>query len=113
MDCVFCKIVDGEIPADKLYEDDEIIAFYDLSPQAPKHFLVIPKEHITSAQEITEDNSDIIAKIFEVIPKLARQEEIAEKGFRIINNIGKQGGQSVDHIHFHILGGRDLQWPPG
>lgn len=113
MDCIFCKIVKGEIPADKLYEDDEIIAFRDLSPQAPTHFLVIPKEHITSAQEITVDNSEIISKIFEEIPKLAKEEGIDEKGFRIVNNIGKQGGQSVDHIHFHILGGRDLQWPPG
>lgn len=113
MDCIFCKIANGEVPSDKLYEDDDIIAFHDLSPQAPTHFLVIPKKHIPSANFVDKENSTLIAKIFEVIPKLAKEEGIFKKGYRIVNNIGEQGGQSVDHIHFHILGGRNLQWPPG
>lgn len=113
MSCIFCKIVAGEIPSKKLYEDDKILAFYDISPEAPVHFLVIPKEHIKSANEIKEDNVSIVSHIFLVINKLVKELNIDETGYRIVNNCGKDGGQTVDHIHFHVLGQRDLKWPPG
>lgn len=113
MNCIFCKIINGEIPSKKLYEDDKVIAFHDISPEAPVHFLVIPKEHIESANELNDENSDIIAHIFIVINKLVRELNISETGYRIVNNCGKDGGQTVNHIHFHVLGQRDLKWPPG
>ncbi len=113
MSCIFCKIIDGEIPSKKLYEDDKVLAFYDINPGAPVHFLVIPKEHIQSANELTEKNADIVSHIFLVINKLVRELNISETGYRIVNNCGKDGGQTVDHIHFHVLGQRDLKWPPG
>ena len=113
MSCIFCKIIDGEIPSKKLYEDDKVLAFYDISPGAPVHFLVIPKEHIKSVNELNEKNADIVSHIFLVINKLVRELNISETGYRIVNNCGKDGGQTVDHIHFHVLGQRDLKWPPG
>ena len=113
MSCIFCKIIDGEIPSKKLYEDDKVLAFYDINPGAPVHFLVIPKEHIQSANELTEKNADIVSHIFVVMNKLVRELNISETGYRIVNNCGKDGGQTVDHIHFHVLGQRDLKWPPG
>ena len=113
MSCIFCKIINGEIPSKKIYEDDKVLAFYDISPEAPVHFLVIPKEHIKSVNEINEKNGDIISHIFLVINKLVRELNISETGYRIVNNCGKDGGQTVDHIHFHVLGQRDLKWPPG
>lgn len=113
MDCIFCKIVKGDIPSNKIYEDDKVLAFHDISPEAPIHFLVIPKEHIKSANDINEKNSQIISHIFLVINKLVRELNIAETGYRIVNNCGNDGGQTVDHIHFHVLGQRDLKWPPG
>lgn len=106
-DCLFCKIAKGEIPSTKLYDDDSVIAFKDLYPQAPFHVLVVPKTHITSAADITSDNAPLVAKCFEVIAKLAKQENL-EKGFRIINNCGEDGGQTVPHLHFHILAGKKL-----
>lgn len=112
MDCIFCKIAAGEIPSNKLYEDEKVIAFYDLAPQAPVHFLVIPKEHIKCADEINESNSEIIAHIFEVIAKIAKDLNL-KNGYRIVNNCGEDGGQTVGHLHFHVLGGRLLAWPPG
>lgn len=113
MDCIFCKIVNGEIPSNKIYEDDKVLAFHDISPEAPVHFLVIPKDHIQSVNDLTEKNSDIISHIFLVINKLVRELNINETGYRIVNNCGKDGGQTVDHMHFHVLGQRDLKWPPG
>lgn len=110
--CVFCEIAKGNIPSKKLYEDDKILAFYDLEPKAPVHFLVIPKEHIASAMEITPENSAIVAHIYEVIARLAAELKL-EKGFRVVNNCGEDGGQTVQHLHFHVLGGRGLAWPPG
>ena len=107
MDCIFCKIVKGEIPSNKAYEDENILAFHDIAPQAPVHVIVIPKKHIQSANEINAENSDVIAKIFEVIPKIAADCGL-ENGYRIITNIGDDGCQSVKHIHFHILGGKKL-----
>ena len=112
MDCLFCKIAAGEIPSKKLYEDETVLAFYDVDPQAPVHFLVIPKAHIGSADEITPENSGIVARCFEVIAQLAAELKL-EKGYRIVNNCGEEGGQSVPHLHFHVLGGRMLAWPPG
>lgn len=112
MDCLFCKIIAGEIPSDCIYEDESVFAFRDIEPQAPKHFLVIPKKHIQSIDHLTEEDSHLVSKIFMVIQKLAKQEGL-EKGYRVVTNIGKDGGQSVGHLHFHVLGGRSLQWPPG
>ena len=112
MDCIFCKIASGAIPSNKAYEDDKVLAFYDLDPQAPTHILIIPKEHIESAKFITAENSGIVAHIFEVAAKLAEELKL-ENGFRIVNNCGADGGQTVMHLHFHLLGGRSMAWPPG
>lgn len=112
-DCIFCKIANGEIPTDKIYEDEKVVAFYDIDPQSPVHFLVIPKEHISSIKEIDESNVSIISHIFLVIKKIATDNGLDEKGYRIVNNCGEYGGQTVNHLHFHILGGRELLWPPG
>lgn len=111
-DCLFCKIAAGDIPSTKVYEDDQILAFRDVNPQAPTHILVIPKEHIQSVNEIDASNSGIVAHIFETIPKIAAAEHL-ENGYRVVSNIGEQGQQSVPHLHFHIIGGRDMTWPPG
>ena len=112
-DCLFCKIANGEIPTDKVFEDDKVLAFNDIDPQAPVHFLVIPKEHIKSAAEINSKNSGIISHIFEVIAKIAAEKGIDEKGFRVVTNCGEHGGQTVGHLHFHVLAGRNIGWPPG
>ena len=112
-DCIFCKIVAGEIPLKKIYEDDKVLAFYDISPEAPVHFLVVPKEHIVSSNDITEENCSIVSHIFLVINKIVRDLNISENGYRIVNNCGTDGGQTVNHIHFHVLGARELKWPPG
>ena len=111
-DCIFCRIAAGEIPSNKLYEDDQLLAFYDLDPQAPTHFLVIPKVHIASVAEITPQNSAVVAHIYEVIARLAAELGL-EQGFRVVANCGPQGGQTVPHLHFHVLAGRDMTWPPG
>lgn len=113
MDCIFCKIINNEIPSNKIYEDDKVLAFHDINKEAPIHFLVIPKEHIQSANEINSKNADIISHIFVVINKIVKELGISETGYRIVNNCGKDGGQTVNHIHFHVLGQRDLKWPPG
>lgn len=112
MDCLFCKIAGGEIPSNKIYEDDRVLAFHDIDPKAPVHFLVIPKEHIASASEITSENSSIVAHIFEVISQIAKDMNLTN-GYRIVNNCGEDGGQTVGHLHFHVLAGRSLAWPPG
>ncbi len=113
MDCLFCKIIAGEIPSSKVYEDDLVYAFNDISPAAPTHVLIIPKKHISSANELNEENAAIVSHIFLVAAKIAGQLGIAENGYRIVNNCGKDGGQTVGHLHFHLLGGRNLGWPPG
>lgn len=107
MDCLFCKIIAGEIPSSKVYEDDNLYAFKDINPQAPVHILVVPKKHIASADAINESNSNYIAKIFEAIPKIAAQAGLVN-GYRVITNIGDDGCQSVKHIHFHLVGGTKL-----
>lgn len=113
MDCLFCKIINGEVPSTKVYEDDNVYAFLDIDPQAPEHIIFVPKEHIGSANELNEENSAVVAKIFEAIAKVAKEKGFAEKGYRVVNNCGEDGGQTVGHIHFHLLAGRSLQWPPG
>ena len=110
-DCLFCAIADGEIPSNKVYEDDLCLAFYDIEPQAPVHFLVVPKEHICCARKITSENSALVAHIFEVIAKVCA--ELGYESYRIVNNCGDQAGQTVKHLHFHVLSGRDMTWPPG
>ena len=112
MDCLFCKIAASEIPSKKLFEDDTLLAFYDIDPQAPVHFLVIPKTHISGADAITPENSAIVAHIYEVIARLAGQLGLTG-GFRVVSNCGADAGQSVPHLHFHVLAGRSLAWPPG
>lgn len=107
MDCLFCKIVNGEIPSSKVYEDDKIFAFKDINPQAPVHILIVPRQHIESADEITDENSGVIAAIFEKIPSIAKSAGLTE-GYRIITNCGRHGCQSVKHLHFHLLGGAQL-----
>lgn len=106
-DCVFCKILRGEIPSKKVYEDETVYAFYDINPAAPVHVLVIPKEHISSADQITAENSSAVAAVFEAIPKIAKQLGI-QNNYRIINNCGEKVGQSVFHLHFHILSGSEV-----
>ena len=110
-DCLFCKIAAGQIPSNKLYEDDTLLAFYDIDPQAPVHFLVIPKAHIAYCGEITPENSAVVAHCFEVISKVTR--DLGIKEFRVVSNCGASAGQSVFHLHFHVLAGRDMTWPPG
>ena len=111
-DCLFCKIVAGEIPSTKIYEDEFVYAFADIAPQAPFHAVVIPKKHMASANEITAENSIEVARVFEAIAKIAKQENL-ENGYRVVNNCGEDGGQTVSHIHFHLLARRSLAWPPG
>ena len=112
MDCIFCKIACGDIPATKVYEDETVVAFNDLEPQAPVHILIIPKMHIASADEINEDNSAVVAHIFEVAAKVAKEKGLTN-GYRIVNNCGADGGQTVKHLHFHLMGGRQFGWPAG
>jgi histidine triad (HIT) family protein len=111
--CVFCGIVNKKIPSKIIYEDDRILAFHDIDPKAPVHILVIPKEHISSLNVITQENSHIISHIYVVIPQLLQELGVKHTGYRVVVNCGKDGGQSVDHLHYHVLGGRTLTWPPG
>lgn len=112
MDCIFCKIAQNEISSKKIYEDEDIVAFNDLEPQAPVHVLIIPKKHIQSANQIESGDSNLIGKIFIVASKIA--EDLGLKnGYRIVNNCGEDGGQTVQHLHFHLIGGRKMNWPAG
>ena len=107
MDCIFCKIAQGSIPSNKVYEDEKCLAFHDINPQAPVHVLVIPKAHVASADEVDTDNSALVAHIFEVIPKVARLAGITN-GYRVITNCGEDACQTVKHLHFHVMGGKKL-----
>ncbi len=111
MDCLFCSIAAGDIPSKKVYEDESVYAFYDIEPQAPTHFLVIPKAHITGCGAITKENSAVVAHCFEVIAQVTK--ELGIEDFRVVSNCGKSAGQAVFHLHFHVLAGRDMGWPPG
>ncbi|MFU0799702.1 MAG: histidine triad nucleotide-binding protein [Xylanivirga thermophila] len=112
-DCIFCKIANKEIPSKIVYEDDKVVAFNDIDPKAPVHVLIIPKEHIPSPNHINSGNSTVSAHIASIIPKLAKQFDIYDSGYRVVVNCGKDGGQTVGHLHYHLLGGRNLDWPPG
>lgn len=111
-DCIFCKIGAGEIPSNIVYEDEKIIAFEDMSPQAPIHVLIIPKKHIAHIDELESSDNELIGHIFHTIAKLSKELGLGE-GFRVVVNNKSQGGQTVNHVHFHLLGGRNMQWPPG
>ena len=111
--CIFCKIINGEIPCKKVYEDDLVLAFYDLNPAAPSHVLVIPKKHFESIMEVSADDMKYIVAATEALKSIATSLGMSEDGFRIVINTGKMGGQTVQHLHFHLLGGRMLAWPPG
>ena len=110
-DCLFCKIVKGDIPSKIIYKDEKCVAFHDIDPQAPVHFLVIPKVHIPSVAGVDEDNAAVVAHIFTVIAREAKK--LGLDSYRVVSNIGEQAGQSVPHLHFHVLAGRDMTWPPG
>ncbi|KEI00968.1 histidine triad nucleotide-binding protein [Clostridium botulinum] len=112
-ECIFCKIVKGEIPCKKVYEDDQVLGFEDINPAAPVHVLVIPKKHIKSLNEVSMENANIMAHALSVIKDIAKKMNIYDSGYRVVMNCGKDGGQEVPHIHFHILGGKTLAWPPG
>ena len=112
MDCIFCKIARGEIPANKVYEDEEFVAFRDINPQAPTHILVIPKKHIESLSDVKEEDRELLGKLLWVAKKVA-QELNLKKGYRLVINTGPDGGQEVLHLHVHLLGGRAMAWPPG
>jgi histidine triad (HIT) family protein len=112
-DCIFCRIVAGEIPSTTVAEGDEILAIRDVAPRAPTHVLLIPRDHIRSAAELTQADAGLLGKLFALSAEIARSEGIAEGGYRIVTNIGTWGGQSVDHLHFHLMGGRPFSWPPG
>ncbi len=111
--CIFCRIAKHEIPVKPVYEDDEVIAFPDANPVAPVHILLIPKEHIPGVMSIDGASMGVVSRIWEIIPKLARELGVEENGFRVVVNSGELAGQSVPHLHFHLLGGRRLGWPPG
>lgn len=112
MDCLFCKIAAGEIPSTKVYEDDTVLAFNDINPEAPVHILLIPKQHIASMAEIKPENSAVVAHIFEVAAEIAAEKGFSD-GFRLVSNCGDSAGQTVKHLHFHLMAGRDFGWPAG
>jgi histidine triad (HIT) family protein len=112
-DCLFCKIAADEIPSTKVYEDDVVVAFRDIAPRAPTHILIIPRDHIASAADLTEDHGEMLGRLFAVAARIARDEGIADGGYRLVSNVGRWGGQTVDHLHVHLLGGRPFSWPPG
>jgi histidine triad (HIT) family protein len=112
-DCLFCKIAADEIPSTKVHEDDVVVAFRDIAPRAPTHILIIPRDHIASAADLTEEHATMLGRLFAVAAKTARDEGIADGGYRLVSNVGRWGGQTVDHLHIHLLGGRPFSWPPG
>ncbi|HID82516.1 MAG TPA: histidine triad nucleotide-binding protein [Chromatiales bacterium] len=112
-DCIFCKIIAGEIPADVVLENDDVLVFRDLNPQAPTHLLAIPKKHIATINDIQEEDAEVTGKLFLAAKKVAAEEGIVEAGYRVVMNCGEAAGQEVFHIHLHILGGRNFTWPPG
>ncbi|MET0773393.1 MAG: histidine triad nucleotide-binding protein [Candidatus Limnocylindrales bacterium] len=112
-ECLFCRIASGEIPSKQVHGDDTVVAFHDIAPRAPTHILLIPREHIRSAAELTDGDAPIVGHLFAVAASIARDQGIAEAGYRIVTNIGRGGGQTVDHLHLHLMGGRSMTWPPG
>ena len=113
IDCLFCRIVAGEIPSTRVHDDDLIIAIRDIAPRAPTHILLIPRRHIPSAADLLETDGPLLGRIFRVAGDLAHSEGIADAGYRLVSNVGQWGGQTVDHLHLHLMGGRPFTWPPG
>jgi len=113
MSCLFCKIVENKIPSKIVYEDERVLAFEDINPQAPVHILVIPKKHISTSLEIKSDDNELVGYMFQIANKIAKEKNIAERGFRLVMNCNRESGQTVFHIHLHLLGGRIMHWPPG
>ena len=111
--CLFCRISRGEVPAEIVHEDDLVLAFRDINPKAPTHILLIPRQHMTSAADLGEDDGPMLGRLFATAAQLARDAGVADRGFRLVTNSGPAAGQSVDHLHFHLLGGRSMSWPPG
>ncbi|OGC12448.1 histidine triad nucleotide-binding protein [candidate division WOR-1 bacterium RIFOXYA12_FULL_52_29] len=111
MSCLFCKIIAKEIPAGIVYEDEKVVAFKDIAPQAPTHILLVPREHARFVEELADKG--VVGRIYKIAADLARENKIADSGYRIVVNHGRAAGQAVDHVHFHLLGGRDFSWPPG
>jgi histidine triad (HIT) family protein len=112
-DCLFCRIAAGEIPSTRVYDDDLVVAVRDIAPRAPTHILLLPREHVASAADLTEEHAPLLGRLFAVAADLARAEGIDERGYRITTNVGAWGGQSVPHLHLHLMGGRAFEWPPG
>lgn len=111
MDCIFCKIVNKEVPSEAVYEDEKILAFKDINPVAPVHLLIIPKKHIISVDHLTSEDKELIGEMFFVAQKIAREQGVVESGYRLAFNVGRDAGQSVDHLHLHLIGGKQLLWP--
>ncbi len=112
-DCLFCGIVAGDIPSTRVHEDDTVIAIRDIAPRAPTHILLLPRRHIASALDLTDADAPLVGRLFAAAADIARSEGIAEAGYRLVSNVGRWGGQSVDHLHIHLMGGRAFDWPPG
>lgn len=112
-DCLFCRIIRGEIPAERLHDDDLVVAIRDIAPRAPTHILLMPRRHIASAAELTDDDGPMLGRLFAVAADLARDASIADDGYRLVSNVGQWAGQTVDHLHVHLMGGRSFTWPPG
>jgi len=112
-DCLFCRIVAGEIPSTKVHDDDVVLAIRDIAPRAPTHILLLPRRHIASAADLTPDDGELLGRIFGMAAEIARSEGIAARGYRVVTNVGTWGGQTVEHLHFHLMGGRAFDWPPG
>jgi len=112
-DCLFCRIAAGEVPATRVHEDDLVVAIRDVAPRAPTHILLVPRQHIASALDLTDADAPIVGRLFAAAAEIARREGIAENGYRLVSNVGRWGGQTVEHLHIHLMGGRAFDWPPG
>lgn len=112
-DCLFCRIVRGELPARTVADDELVLAFHDIAPRSPTHVLVIPKVHIPSAADLTDEDGPLLGRLFATAARIAREAGIADEGYRLVSNVGRWGGQTVDHLHLHLMGGRAFTWPPG
>jgi len=111
--CIFCKIISGKIPGNFIYQDDALVVVEDIAPQAPHHYLIFPRKHIPTTMDLTDDDRGLVGHVYQVAARIAREKGFADAGFRVVNNCNKEGGQVVWHIHFHLLGGRKMEWPPG
>jgi histidine triad (HIT) family protein len=112
-DCLFCRIAAGEVPATMVHEDDLVVAIRDIAPRAPTHVLLLPRRHIGSAADLTDDDAPVVGRLFAAAAEVARAEGIADTGYRLVSNVGRWGGQTIDHLHVHLMGGRAFDWPPG